>query len=67
LGIALARLHQLDRAEIAFRTALSMAPGMINAHRWLIALYRHRGTGQDKIAFHQDTIAGLKRRRQAVS
>jgi predicted AlkP superfamily phosphohydrolase/phosphomutase/tetratricopeptide (TPR) repeat protein len=67
LGVALARLHQLDRAEIAFRTALSMAPGMINAHRWLIALYRHRGTGQDKIAFHQDTIAGLKRRRHAVS
>ena len=67
LGIALARLHQLDRAEIAFRTALSMAPGMINAHRWLIALYRHRGTAQEKIAFHQDSIASLKRRRQPVS
>jgi tetratricopeptide (TPR) repeat protein len=66
LGVALARLHQLDRAEIAFRTALTMAPGMINAHRWLIALYRHRGSSQDKIALHQDKIADLKRHRHAV-
>jgi len=67
LGVALSRLNQLDRAEIAFRTALSMAPGMINAHRWLIAVYRHRGADKAKIAVHQEAIASLKRQRQRAA
>jgi len=64
LGVALSRLAQFDRAELAFRTALSMAPGMINAHRWLVALYRHRGSDPERVLEHQRAIAELKSKRK---
>jgi len=67
LGIALSRLAQFDRAELAFRTALSMAPGMINAHRWLVAIYRHRGSDPEKVLEHQRAIAELKNKRKRSS
>jgi tetratricopeptide (TPR) repeat protein len=61
LGVALSRIGRLDRAELAFQTALSMAPGMLNAHRWLIALYRSQGTNFDKIAKHRLAVNELQK------
>ena len=45
LGIALARLGRYERAVQAFRTCLSIQPGVIAAHRWLAVIYRQQGTG----------------------
>ena len=39
LGVALARLKQYDRAAHAIELALSMQPGFLNAHRYLVGLY----------------------------
>jgi tetratricopeptide (TPR) repeat protein len=64
LGVALGRLNHLDRAELAFRTALSMAPGLFNAHRWLIAIYRRDREDFTKIAYHQRAIAELQEKRR---
>lgn len=66
LGVALSRLGQLDRAEIAFRTALSMAPGLINAHRWLVAIYRHRRSDPGRILEHQRAISEIKKKRSVA-
>ena len=59
LGVALSRLGHLERAELAFRTALTMAPDL-NAHRWLIAIYRSQGTNFDKVANHRRAIRELQ-------
>jgi predicted AlkP superfamily phosphohydrolase/phosphomutase/tetratricopeptide (TPR) repeat protein len=63
LGVALGRMNHLDRAALAFRTALSMAPGLLNAHRWLVAIYRRTGEDRARIADHQRSIAELQARR----
>ncbi len=42
LGVALARSEEDERAIVAFETALRFQPKMINAHRYLAALYRER-------------------------
>jgi tetratricopeptide (TPR) repeat protein len=63
LGVALGRMNHLERAELAFRTALSMAPGLLNAHRWLVAIYRRTGADLVTIANHQRAIAELQERR----
>ncbi len=67
LGVALGRLNQFDRAELAFRTALSMAPGMINAHRWLAAICRRNGGDNATIAEHQRAIAELQEKRRQTA
>jgi predicted AlkP superfamily phosphohydrolase/phosphomutase/tetratricopeptide (TPR) repeat protein len=64
LGVALGRLNHLERAEMAFRTALSMAPGLVNAHRWLGAIYRRNGGDFALIAEHQRAIAELQQKRR---
>ena len=63
LGVALGRMNHLDRAALAFRTALSMAPGLVNAHRWLVAIYRRTGADLAQIADHQRAIAELQEKR----
>jgi predicted AlkP superfamily phosphohydrolase/phosphomutase/tetratricopeptide (TPR) repeat protein len=67
LGVALGRMNHLDRAALAFRTALSMAPGLINAHRWLVAIYRRTGAAADQIAGHQRAIAELQEKRSRAA
>jgi predicted AlkP superfamily phosphohydrolase/phosphomutase/tetratricopeptide (TPR) repeat protein len=63
LGVALGRLKHLDRAALAFQTALSMAPGLLNAHRWLVAIYRRNREDFTKVAYHQRAIADLQEKR----
>jgi predicted AlkP superfamily phosphohydrolase/phosphomutase/tetratricopeptide (TPR) repeat protein len=59
LGVALVRLGHLERARVAFETTLSLAPGMILAHRWLAVLYRLDGQ-LDKFAEHRTRAAELR-------
>lgn len=40
LGMALAGLHEFDRAEHAFRVAIAQSPGLVEAHRRLGTLLR---------------------------
>lgn len=42
LGIAMARLGEFDRAEMAFLTALKFSPGFVQVHRLLAILYQNR-------------------------
>jgi tetratricopeptide (TPR) repeat protein len=65
LGFALTRLRQLDRARIAFETAISIAPGMLNAHRWLAAIHSQPGGDPVKAAEHREIARELRRQRQA--
>jgi tetratricopeptide (TPR) repeat protein len=43
LGVALVRLGWYDRAVQAFEVAVSMHPGMLNAHRYLASIHRKLG------------------------
>jgi len=43
LGVGLARLGHFHRATLAFETTVTMAPGFLNAHRWLVALNSRPG------------------------
>jgi tetratricopeptide (TPR) repeat protein len=64
LGVALARLGHRQRAILAFETALSMAPGLLAAHRWLAALYNHPDGSREKAAGHRFLFAQLKKQRE---
>ncbi len=39
LGIALAREKRFDEALVAFQRAVTMRPNLLDAHRWLAAIY----------------------------
>ena len=43
LGVALTWLKDYEHAIRSFRVALSMRPGMIDAHRFLASIFRHLG------------------------
>lgn len=43
LGVALTWLKDYDHAIQSFKVALSMQPGLIDAHRYLATIYRHLG------------------------
>lgn len=62
LGVALARLGQPHRATLAFETALSMFPGLVQAHRWLAALYARPGGDPVKAAQHQRIFREMRER-----
>ncbi|MGD0199327.1 MAG: alkaline phosphatase family protein [Bryobacteraceae bacterium] len=66
LGVALARLGQFDRAVLAFGMALSMAPGMAAAHRWLAAIHRRQTGDLGKAAYHRAKAWELRRKREAA-
>jgi hypothetical protein len=40
-----------------------MAPGLLNAHRWLVAIYRRNREDFTKVAYHQRAIADLQEKR----
>lgn len=54
LGVALARSGDAERAEVAFQTALKFRPNMLNAHRWLSALYRSELNNPEKAQAHYE-------------
>jgi len=67
LGVALARLGHPHRATVAFETAVSMLPGLVNGHRWLAALQARPGGDLEKADAHRKLAAELmKRRREQV-
>ncbi|MGH9356444.1 MAG: tetratricopeptide repeat protein, partial [Terriglobia bacterium] len=66
LGVALARLGHFHRAVAAFETTAAMAPGSINAHRWLVAINSRPGGDLSKAAQHRKAIAGIVQRRRAA-
>jgi len=67
LGVALARLRRLDRAVLAFEMALTMAPGMLNAHRWIATIEGMPGGNAEKAAYHRRQAQELaKQRRRAA-
>jgi hypothetical protein len=67
LGVGLARLGHFHRATLAFETAVTMAPGFLNAHRWLIALNSRPGGDLAKAAQHRKLIEALIERRRAAT
>lgn len=64
LGVALVRLRQFDRATLAFETALSIAPSLINAHRWLYVIHSRPGGDREKATAHRKTAEELRRQRR---
>ncbi|HEV2176534.1 MAG TPA: alkaline phosphatase family protein [Terriglobia bacterium] len=64
LGVALARLGHQHRAALAFETALTMLPGLLNAHRWLSALYARPGGDMTRAQDHRRLAAELIKRRR---
>ncbi len=67
LGVALARLRQFDRAQIAFETAISVLPGLAPAHRWLERIYSMPGGDKTKAAEHHRVWQDLRKQREAQS
>jgi tetratricopeptide (TPR) repeat protein len=58
LGAALAWMKDYPNAIKSFKLAISLQPGMIEAHRFLAAIYEHRGDAAHA-AEHRDTVARL--------
>jgi len=48
LGIALAKMRMYERAIEAFRVTLTMAPGLIRAHRYLSYIYEYQLKDKEK-------------------
>jgi len=65
LGVALARLGQLDRAVLAFETAVHMEPRLLNAHRWLKLLNLKRGDAVRAVR-HELLAEQLQRQRASA-
>jgi predicted AlkP superfamily phosphohydrolase/phosphomutase/tetratricopeptide (TPR) repeat protein len=63
LGVALARLGHRERSILAFETALSMLPGLMPAHRWLVTLQMQPGGDLEKGVRHREVFLQLRQRR----
>jgi hypothetical protein len=57
----LARLGQCERAEAAFEMALTMAPVMRAAHRWLAAIHGRAGGDAGKAKAHRMAVRAVSR------
>ena len=67
LGIALAREGRDDEAMVAFQRTVRMAPNMIDAHRWLAAMYTARVPDNLRADLHRNQARRLSSERaQAV-
>lgn len=67
LGIGLAREGQLDEALVAFRRAVDMRPRMIEAHRWLAAIYGQKDRDSFHAGIHRNEARRLGRERAFAS
>lgn len=63
LGVALTWLKDFERALQAFNVAVSMQPGMIDAHRYLMSIYRHQGR-MDMAPRHRKIVEELMAKRK---
>ena len=59
LGLALARMAQFDRAIVALEMAITLVPGMLNAHRVLLAIHSRPAGDKRKAAMHRDIVMEL--------
>ena len=67
LGVGLARLGHFHRATLAFETVVTMTPGFLSAHRWLVAVNGRPGGDLAKAAQHRKLLQALiDRRREAM-
>ncbi len=64
LGVALNRLGLVERAVEALQVTLSMAPGMIKAHRLLARIYETKLDDPGKSLEHRNRANDLARRRK---
>lgn len=60
LGIALAKMAMYERAIEAFRVSLTMAPGLIRAHRYLAYIYEYRLKDKEKADEHIKIMKKLR-------
>lgn len=60
MGVALTWMRDYDHAIQAFKVALSMQPGLIDAHRYLATIYRMLGDGRNA-PIHRDAAMSLVR------
>ncbi|MBK1630562.1 hypothetical protein CKO31_07345 [Thiohalocapsa halophila] len=67
LGLALVRLGEPRRAEEAWRTAVTQAPGFTRAHRLLLWLYRRLLSDPQKAAEQQAQLAMARCRRRSTA
>jgi predicted AlkP superfamily phosphohydrolase/phosphomutase/tetratricopeptide (TPR) repeat protein len=70
LGVALVKLGDYERAILAFETAVSMTPGLLNAHRYLVALHTRTGGDPGKSVYHRRMVEQLslqRRQRSTIS
>ena len=58
LGLALTWMKDYDHAIAAFKVALSMQPGMVDAHRFIASIYRHLGD-RPKARPHREAAEAL--------
>ena len=63
LGIALVRAKQFDDALVAFRRVVGMRPKMVDAHRWLAALYSSKCPNSFLAGAHRNEARRLSRER----
>jgi len=56
IGETLAKLEKYEEATQAFELAISMAPGMTKAHKWLIEIYKNQLNQLEKAAEHERFI-----------
>jgi predicted AlkP superfamily phosphohydrolase/phosphomutase/tetratricopeptide (TPR) repeat protein len=64
MGVALIHLGQIASAVIALETAVSLAPELAIAHRWLVRLYSGRGGDLGKAALHRSNLHLIWERRK---
>ena len=60
LGMALAKLQLYDRSIEAFRIVLTMSPGMVAAHKYLVYIYEFQLHDKAKADEHIDAIKKLR-------
>jgi predicted AlkP superfamily phosphohydrolase/phosphomutase/tetratricopeptide (TPR) repeat protein len=63
LGIALAREEQFEDALVAFRRVVGMRPKMVDAHRWLSAIYSSKCPNSFLAGAHRNEARRLSRER----
>ena len=66
LGIALAKLAMYERAIEAFRVCLTMAPGIIRAHRYLAYIYEYQLKDHEKADEHIIIMKQWREKRQTI-
>lgn len=58
LGVALTWLKEYEKAIQCFKIAVSMQPGYLDAHRYLMSIYRHLGD-RDSARSHRAVVESL--------